>query len=129
MRDFYTNPRITQYNATNKGGIGHIPDEVDAKKPKINSIDDLPIHVDSIKNEIIRLQKYQDRFGYTIDIPNLGYKTFGTWLSEIHNPKPPYMPRSQAYNTSGPDPNSGVMFSLAILGLYLIGEIGKNKEL
>ena len=128
MRDFYTNPKIAQYNAINKGNLGHAPDEDNTKLQKVKSIDDLPIHVDSIKKEITKLQEYQDRFGYTLDIPNSGYKNFENWVSETHNPTPPYIPREySSFNNPNSNPQEGLVLSLAVLGLYLLGRIGRKK--
>jgi len=129
MRNFYTNPRITQYNTINKGNLGHTHDEENVEQPEVNSIDDLPIHVDSIKNEIIKLQKYQDRFGYTCDIPNKGYEHFETYVSEMLSPTLPFIPRE--YTSHGPlnnRLNEGVVLSLAFLALYFLDKIPRNKD-
>jgi hypothetical protein len=129
MKDFYTNPRITQYNTINKGNLGHTPNEENTKQPNVNSIDDLPIHVDSIKNEIIKLQKYQDRFGYTCDIPNRGYEHFENYVSEMLNPTLPFIPREYAsYGPLKNGPNEGLVLSLAFLGLYFLDKIRRNKD-
>lgn len=86
--------------------------------------EDIALFID----EIERLQRNQYRFGYTIDIKNLGYSNFQRYVSEMNNPTPPYLPRNQVYNAPDTSIEGGVAFSLAVLGLYFLGKIGRKKD-
>jgi len=136
MSEYYTNPKVTRQNmVTEKRFHKTEGDDDEGSLKKRNSTledltdskgndEDIALFID----EIERLQRNQYRFGYAIDVKNQGYSNFQRYVSEMNNPTPPYLPRNQVYNAPDTSIEGGVAFSLAVLGLYFLGKIGRKKD-